>query len=97
MIIAEISVAPMSEGTSVSEYVKLAEAALKKTCLKTFPGPMCTAFEASTLDEILAAVKAAHQAVVDAGAKRVITNLKIDDRRDKAATMESKMTAVKNP
>ena len=95
MIIAEISVAPMSEGTSLSRYVKLSVGALKKTGLKTFSGPMCTCVEAASLDDILAAVKAAHQAVIDAGAKRVITTLKIDDRRDKAATMETKMTAVK--
>ena len=94
MIIAEVSVAPMSEGTSISRFVKLSVGALKKSGLKTFSSPMCTSVEATSLDEILAAVKAAHEAVVEAGAKRVITTLKIDDRRDKRATMETKMAAV---
>jgi uncharacterized protein YqgV (UPF0045/DUF77 family) len=39
-------------------------------------------------------VKAAHLAVVETGAKRVVTTLKIDDRRDKSATMETKLRAV---
>lgn len=94
MIIAEISVAPMSEGTSISRFVRLSVGALKRSGLKTISGPMGTSVEASSLDEILAAVKAAHEAVVGAGAKRVITTLKIDDRRDKRATMETKMSAI---
>lgn len=94
MIIAEISVVPLGEGTSVSRFVRLAVNELKKTGLKTFSGPMSTSLEATTLDEVLAAVKAAHEAVVKAGAKRVVTTLKIDDRRDKLATMETKMRAV---
>jgi len=95
MIIAEISVVPLGEGTSVSRFVKLVVNELKKSKLKTFSGPMCTSVEAASLDEVFAAVKAAHEAVINAGAKRVVTTLKIDDRRDKQATMRTKMEAVK--
>ncbi len=95
MIIAEISVVPLGEGTSVSRFVKLVVNELKKSKLKTFSGPMCTSVEAASLDEVFAAVKAAHEAVINAGAKRVVTTLKIDDRRDKQATMITKMEAVK--
>jgi len=56
---------------------------------------MGTSIEAANLDEILAAMKLAHEAVVNAGAKRVVTTLKIDDRRDKPATMRAKMEAIK--
>jgi len=94
MIIAEISVVPLGEGTSVSRYVRLAIDEIKKSGLRTFSGPMCTSIEAASLEEILHVVKAAHEAVVRTGAKRVVTTLKIDDRRDKAATMEKKMKAV---
>ncbi|MCD6236555.1 MAG: thiamine-binding protein, partial [Thermoplasmata archaeon] len=34
-------------------------------------------------------------AVLKQGAKRVITEIKIDDRKDKDATIESKVSAVK--
>lgn len=94
MIIAEISVVPIGEGTSVSRFVRLAIDELKKTGLKTVSGPMGTSVEAASLNEILNAAKAAHEAVVRAGARRVITTLKIDDRRDKPATMETKMRAL---
>jgi uncharacterized protein (TIGR00106 family) len=94
VIIAEISVVPIGEGTSVSRFVRLAIDELKKTGLKTVSGPMGTSVEAASLNEILNAAKAAHEAVVRAGARRVITTLKIDDRRDKPATMETKMKAL---
>ena len=94
MIIAEISVVPIGEGTSVSRFVRLAIDELKKTGLKTVSGPMGTSVEAASLNEILNAAKAAHEALVRVGARRVITTLKIDDRRDMPATMETKMRAL---
>ena len=94
MIIAEISVVQLGEGTSISRHVRKAVEALRGSGLTTFSGPMCTSVEASSLEEILQAVKVAHEAVVRTGAKRVVTTLKIDDRRDKSATMESKIKAV---
>lgn len=94
MIIAEISVTVLGEGSSIGRFVRVAVEALKKSGLKSLSGPNCTSIEASSIDEILDAVKAAHVAVVEAGAKRVVTNLKIDDRRDKSATIETKMKAV---
>jgi uncharacterized protein (TIGR00106 family) len=93
MIVAEVSVVPLGEGTSVSRYVRLAVRELESR-LKTFSGPMSSCVEAESLREVFDAVEAAHQAVVKAGAKRVVTTLKVDDRRDKEATMESKMKAV---
>jgi len=94
MIVAEVSVSVLGEGSSISRFVKVAVASLKRSGLKTFSGPMGTSLEAASIDEILGAVKAAHLAVVETGAKRVVTTLKIDDRRDKPATMQTKMKAV---
>ena len=94
MIIAEVSVSVLGEGSSIGRFVRVAVESLKKSGLKTFSSPNGTSFEATSIDEILDAVKAAHLAVVKTGAKRVVTTLKIDDRRDKPATMETKMSAV---
>jgi len=63
--------------------------------LKTMHGPMSTSLEAENLDLLLAAVRQAHEAVFSAGARRVVTTVKIDDRRDKKHSMASKMDAVK--
>jgi uncharacterized protein (TIGR00106 family) len=94
MIVAEVSVTVLGEGPSISRFVRVAVEELKKSGLKTLPGPNSTSIEAASIDEVLEAVKAAHLAVVETGAKRVVTTLKMDDRRDKPATMQTKMTAV---
>jgi uncharacterized protein (TIGR00106 family) len=96
LIVADISVIPMGagQGTSVSPIVRKAVKALQAQGLRTMAGPMSTAFEAPTIDEVFAGAKAAHMAAVEAGARRVITTIKIDDRRDKEQSMESKMAAV---
>ena len=94
MIVAEVSVSVLGEGSSISRFVKVAVASLKNSGLKTLSGPNGTSLEAASIDEILYAVKAAHLAVVETGAKRVVTTLKIDDRRDKPATIETKLKAV---
>jgi len=94
MIVAEVSVTVLGEGSSIGRFVRVAVEALKKTGLKTISGPNGTSIEATSVDEILDAVGAAHMAVVDMGAKRVVTTLKIDDRRDKPATMETKLRAI---
>jgi len=36
-----------------------------------------------------------HEAVFNAGVMRVVTTIKIDDRRDKTSTMDSKMESLK--
>jgi uncharacterized protein (TIGR00106 family) len=94
MIIAEISVAPVGVGTSLSSYVKHAHTAIKNANVKYHTGPMSTSFEAENLDQLFAVVKAAHEAVLNAGAPRVLTTLKIDDRRDKDAHMDHKVKAI---
>lgn len=94
MIVAEVSVSVLGEGASIGRFVQAAVEALKKSGLKTLPGPNGTAIEALNIDEILNAVRAAHMAVVEKGAKRVVTTLKIDDRRDKPATIETKLNAI---
>ena len=94
MIVADVSVVPLGVGTSVSAYVKKAVKALDESGLKVLHGPLSTALEARTLDEVFAAVKKAHEAVIAAGARRVVTTLKVDERLDKDHTMASKLGAV---
>ena len=97
-IIAEIVVAPHGVGTSLSKYVKEAV-----KIIDNYPGirvihhPMGTVIEAPDLDTILDVTKKAHMALINAGCKRVITTLKIDDRRDKPRRMEDKVKAITEP
>jgi uncharacterized protein (TIGR00106 family) len=94
-VIADFSVHPIGEGTSVSSYVKPAVDELKKAKgVRLMVTPMGTVLEADSLSEVLEAVKAAHEALFMAGASRVSLSLHVDDRRDKPRRMEDKVAAV---
>lgn len=95
MIIAQLSIAPLGKGTSVSSYVKIVIDLLKKEHVTFQTNAMATVIETADISTLFTLVQKAHQAVIDAGADRVITELKIDDRRDKKATMKSKLNALK--
>jgi uncharacterized protein (TIGR00106 family) len=95
MIIAELSIVPLGQTTSVSPFVNIALKTLRTIPnLVVTPNSMGTVLQAKDLDTILSAVHKAHDAVINAGAKRVITQLKIDDRRDKDATIETKLKSI---
>jgi len=95
MIIAQLSIAPLGKGTSVSSYVKIVIETLKKEHVTFQTNPMATVIETKDLTTLFKIIQKAHQAVVDAGAERIITEIKIDDRRDKQATMNSKLHSLK--
>ena len=94
MIIAQLSITPIGEGTSVSKYVNIALNAIKEMGIHFEVGAMATTLEAKSLDELFRVVKKAHDAVIDAGAKRVVIDLKIDDRKNESATIKSKLKAI---
>ncbi|MBN2518617.1 MAG: MTH1187 family thiamine-binding protein [Candidatus Altiarchaeota archaeon] len=94
-IVAELSVVPLGVGPSVSKYVKEAIRQLKSGNVRVELGAMGTVLEADDMDDLLEAVKMAHEAVFRAGAVRVVTTLKIDERRDKNLSIESKLKAIK--
>jgi uncharacterized protein (TIGR00106 family) len=94
-VIAEFSIHPIGEGTSVSGYVGAALEELKKAKgLRLQVTPMATVIEAGKLSDILPAVQAAHESLFRMGAKRVDFMLRVDDRRDKKRRMEDKVRAV---
>jgi len=95
MIIAQLSIVPIGKGTSVSSYVNIVLEVLKKEHAKYQTNAMGTVIEIKDLQTLFALVQKAHTAVLSTGAERVITELKIDDRRDKNATIESKLQSLK--
>jgi uncharacterized protein (TIGR00106 family) len=94
MIIAELTITPLGEGVSVSRYVREAYRVIENSGLKHELTPMSTVIEAHTLDELFDVVKRAEEAVLGAGAQRVVIDLKVDHRVDKDATMNSKKKAI---
>ena len=94
MIISQLSIAPLGSSSSVSKYVKKVVDLIKKSDVKSETNAMATVIETEDLDTLLNLVKEAHMTMVNSGAKRIITELKIDDRRDKNATINSKLIAL---
>jgi uncharacterized protein (TIGR00106 family) len=92
--IAAVSISPVGVGTSVSAYVAAALAVVRAQDLVRYRlDPMFTTLEGD-LGDIYALVERMQEAVFAAGAERVGTVLKIDDRRDRAVRMEEKVAAV---
>jgi uncharacterized protein (TIGR00106 family) len=96
-VIADFSIVPIGHGkTSVGRYVADAINAIKKVKDLNYEViPMGTVLEASNLETIFEAVKAAHEAIIAEGILRVESNLRIDDRRDKPRSMKDKVNAIK--
>ena len=94
MIISQLSIAPVGEGLSLSKYIKIVIKTLRKNNIKFETNDMATIIETQDLETLFRVVKEAHNAVINAGAKRVITELKIDDRKDKKVLIGTKANAV---
>lgn len=95
-VIAEVKVVPLGTGdTSLSAYVAEVEKVLaEQEDLETRLTPMSTIIEGD-LDKILEAVRKMHEVPFSRGARRVSTQISIDDRRDREASMERKLDSVR--
>lgn len=93
---AEISVIPITgRGTSMSREVALAFDAIKNTKgVRATLTALGTQMEAEDVPAVLAAIKAAHAAVRKAGAARIISSVKIDERLDKDQSLKGKVSSV---
>jgi uncharacterized protein (TIGR00106 family) len=97
MALIDISIVPVgTKSPSVSDFVA---GAVK--IVKNEPGiryrltPMNTIIEGD-LEQLLALAKKMHDSAFDSGAARVVTTIRIDERRDKPLTMEGKIRAVED-
>ena len=92
-MIADISIAPVGEGTSVSKYVARAVTIIRESGLKHEFHSMGTNVEGS-YEEIVKLVKKCSDAVFKMGAERVLIRMYMDDRHDKISTIEGKKRSV---
>ncbi|MFB6172131.1 MAG: MTH1187 family thiamine-binding protein [Haloarculaceae archaeon] len=91
-VVALLSVAPVREGSMAPEVAK-AVAALDDFDVSYETNPMGTVIEADGIDELLAAVAAAHKAV---DGDRVSTFLKVDDKRTVDQCAAEKVESVES-
>jgi uncharacterized protein (TIGR00106 family) len=96
MAMIDISVVPVgTQSPSVSQYVAGAVRILQdEPGIKYELTAMNTIIEGD-LEHLLALAQKMHQSAFKAGVKRVVTTIRIDDRRDKPLTIAGKIAAVK--
>jgi uncharacterized protein (TIGR00106 family) len=95
MAVAEITIIPSGTGSpSASTHVAKALRILQEEeDIKYQMTPMGTIVEGD-LDRILLLAKRMHEVTFDESVRRVMTLLKIDDRRDKPLSMEGKLSSL---
>ncbi|MGQ9509166.1 MAG: MTH1187 family thiamine-binding protein [Thermodesulfobacteriota bacterium] len=94
MAILEISVVPIGvSGTSLSSFVADCIKVLKKEGVRYELTSMGTNIEGD-LKKLFTIASKMHEVPFKKGALRVLTTMKIDDRRDKKGTIEGKKKAV---
>ncbi len=95
MIISQVSISPIGKGTHLGNYIKKAVQILRNETNRCDVNAMATVVETETLDQLFSAVTHAHTTVLQMpGVKRVITEIKIDNRTDKDVTIDDKINAV---
>ncbi len=95
MAVMEISVIPMGTSASVSGFVAGAVELIKKSGLRYRLTAMGTIVEGE-VDQLLKLAGEVHKNVLDRGAPRVVTLIKLDDRKDKPLSAEGKIRSVQS-
>lgn len=91
-MLAEFSVVPIGKGESVSEYVAECMKIVRESGVKHMLTPMATVMEGD-LVEVMDVILQCHQRVLEMS-DRVITSIKIDDRKGVKDAMTQKIRSV---
>ena len=95
MALAEVSVLPIgTSSSSVSKYIANCISVLKEYKNLNYKVTSMGTIIEGDLDEILRAIRRIHEEPFNHGVSRVVTAIRIDDRRDKKLTMNSKVDSV---
>ena len=96
MAIAEVSVVPLGTKTpSVSQYVARAVKVLEQEKGIRFEMTAMGTIIEGDLDRILAVVKKMHEKTFGEGVARVLTTVKIDERRDKDQDTKTELDSLR--
>ncbi len=97
MPLMEIKIVPVGSRTpSVSPQIAKAVSVLKRQAgIKYRVTPMGTIVEAQSLEMLFSIARRMHAAVLASGAKRVVTFIEVDDRKDKPLSMAGKLRSLK--
>ncbi|WFO75995.1 MTH1187 family thiamine-binding protein [Desulfurococcaceae archaeon MEX13E-LK6-19] len=87
-VLISFYIVPLGEGTSISRYVSEVAKTLKEKNVKFMMTPESTIIEAKDVNEGLKIIAEVHNKIMSMGVNRMVTVIKIDDRRDKELTLE---------
>lgn len=91
-MLVEFSVVPLGKGESVSQYVAECLKIVEASGINYRMNPMGTVLEGD-YDEAMSVIRACHMRVTEL-CPRVITSIKIDDRKGKKDMLDSKISSV---
>ena len=95
LVIAEIKILPIGTPTpSMSRYIAACVNTIKQSKGFTYSVTAMGTIVQGPLPQVLELAERVHEIPFTLGVQRVVTTIYIDDRRDKAATIESKVKAV---
>lgn len=95
MAVVEISIIPLGTGNpSVSQHVaRVIKVLQTETELKHTATAMGTIIEGD-LDKVLTVIRKMHESAFNEEVVRVVTTIKIDDRRDKSLSIDGKLNSL---
>jgi len=94
-IIAEVSIVPIGTPTSsLSQYVSACLHVLQKASDIQYQLTAMGTIIEGPLERVLELIQQMHEVPFGMGVQRVVTTIKIDDRRDKLVTIEGKVESV---
>ncbi len=95
MALMEVSIVPIGAEVSLSQYVAKAIQAIEGEPEIDYELTSMGTNVVGELDRLLGIARKMHQAVMDSGVQRVLTTIRIDDRKDKPISLSSKLEAVR--
>jgi len=94
-VIADLTIFPVGEGTSVGDFVKKAfEAMTGVKGVRIQPTAMSTIIETDDLNKVIKTMERAHEAILGMGAKRIYIALRVDHRLDEPHDAEYKVSRM---
>jgi uncharacterized protein (TIGR00106 family) len=92
-VIIDLCIVPLGVGVSVSEYIAVCEKLIQQAGLSHHLHAYGTNIEGEW-DEVMAVVKACHEALHTMGVPRITTTMKMGTRTDKHQTIAHKVQSV---
>ena len=87
-VLISFYIVPLTRSSSISWYVSEVIRFLREKNIKFMLTPESTIIGAKDVAEGLRIIAEAHERIMSLGVKRMITIIKIDDRRDKPLTLD---------